>query len=1106
MKIAEISGGAPATLRVRSTGNPFVPLPQREDEVALLRSADQTLLQLNDAVWAVEGVTPSETTALEDVVTSGRPTLAFVAQATTDILVIEARTFPDELRIVEPMQLGLDEKILEDVRRAHRVGGTVADVAAWLEDQLLAPAAPRGPAELRRLIISGDARGRLDVFRVYGQKIAADIRRADDKLRIERVVRGGRGGNQRLIVLHAPASIVDSTLAAEVHGAVRTALSEAVTKDASYLRTWQEYQKLERETILRRARTFGALEYRSCERRRDGGFRFDLAPLDDLSARMALLGEWDRFELEAGPEPPKLDKDAPTSDSPRKPKASAQRLSAAILDVDERRQSIDLAPPDEDEDQPTPPRSGYLYLSLGGDEARLRRRERAEEALRTGNCPLPQLGLLMEGRPAPAARRSKISVHGPKLWPIIREVFEPSRPTQRQLEAIEIALNTPDVALIQGPPGTGKTKVITAIERCLAVLADEGVELSHRILVSAAQHDAVENVAQRSEVFGLPAVKIGRRRRGSDTTVDPADADAEKRLSELRARIRTPPEAERLSQARRLAVACFRARSLPAEQAQRIRDITRALGDLLPPDLRDRALERASSLDRPVSAGNPEETKLMIQAARGVRVDEGSFSDDGPIQARKARRRLEAILTPEERAFLERCEALEPGQVPPWLGEGQAHKDAILDRLTQPPVVEPRHDDETQRLLQEILDTVDRRLALTRAGEDAALAAYLHDLETDPEGVREALQHYTVVLASTLQHAASNQMRRARGIDEGQATFESVIVDEAARANPLDLFIPLSMARRRVVLVGDHRQLPHLLEPDVERELAEGVEKGTVLAQTLEAVKASLFERLWVLLRALESKDAIRRTITLNTQYRMHPELGRFVSRELYEVHEDGAIESPRRAAEFAHDLPGYSKNGAPCAAAWIDVPNEGKGDRERRGISKSRPVEARVIAREVRRLIEHDSTLTFGVIAFYAEQVSEIGQAMIDVGLTERTDRDRGFRVAERWASTLAAGQRRAERLRIGTVDAFQGKEFDVVFLSVTRSNDLLAATDEQQRRKYGHLMLENRLCVAMSRQQRLLVTVGDLKFVMADEAKAPLRALRAFAELCGGEYGIVR
>ena len=165
--------------------------------------------------------------------------------------------------------------------------------------------------------------------------------------------------------------------------------------------------------------------------------------------------------------------------------------------------------------------------------------------------------------------------------------------------------------------------------------------------------------------------------------------------------------------------------------------------------------------------------------------------------------------------------------------------------------------------------------------------------------MREALQHYTVVLAATLQQSAGKEMRRVRGIEEGQTSFESVIVDEAARANPLDLFIPLSMAKRRVVLVGDHRQLPHLLEPDVERQLAEGVDQGTVAAQTLHAVQASLFERLWVVLRKLEQRDGIRRTVTLNAQYRMHPELGRFVSREFYEIHDDGEIESPRRADEF---------------------------------------------------------------------------------------------------------------------------------------------------------------------------------------------------------------
>lgn len=1106
MKVAEITGGVAVTVRVRSTGGPFSPLPGREEEVALVRSGDQTLLRHDADVWSVEGVTPSDTTQLTDVVVSGLPVIAYVAQARPDVMVIETRRFTQELRIAEPTQVGLDDKVMHDVRRGHKVGGTAADVAGWLEDRLFVASAPGEPAELRRMVISGDARGRLDAFRIHGLKIAADVRRVDDKLRIERVVRGGRGNKPRLMLVYAAVSVVDATFAAELHGAVRTTLSEAVAGSDSYLRTWQDYHKLERESVLRRARTFGAVEYASRERRRDGGWRFHLRPIEDLTARLALLGDWRRFELEAGEHAPVLD-DEPSSTTPatRKSGPRVQRLSASIVDVNDIKRFIDLAGPDEDDEQPRPPTAGVLYLSTGGDEVRLKRRERAEEALRTGNCPLPQLGLLMEGRPAPAARRGRVSVEGPKLKPVIRELFGATRPTQRQLEAIEIALNTPDVCLIQGPPGTGKTKVITAIERCLAVLADEGVEPSHRVLVCAAQHDAVENVAQRTEVFGLPAVKVGRRRRGSDSGVDPAQAFVDERAEQLRARVRVPLEAERLSQARNIVLACVRTRSLPSEQAGRIRNLVSVLDGLLPPALRDKAVERAASLVRPVGLGDPEETEMLTKAARGIRVDDGPFSDDGPVKARIALRRLSAIITTDERTFLERCAAVEPESVPPWLAEGRPLRDAIIDRLTQPaPASEPHLDDDTQRLLLEILDAVDRRLATTRVGDESVLAAYLGDLESDPEGVRRALEHYTVVLAATLQHAAGNEMRRVRAIEEGQTTFESVIVDEAARANPLDLFIPLSMAKRRVVLVGDHRQLPHLLEPDVERQLAEGIGQGTVEKQTLDAVQASLFERMWVLLRALEQNDGIRRTVTLNAQYRMHPELGGYVSREFYEAHDDGTIESPRPADQFTHELPGYVKKGLPCVAAWLDVPSD-RG-REVRGVSKSRPVEARAIAKEVLRLIDHDQRLTFGVIAFYSAQVDEIGQAMIETGLTEHANNARGWRIAEGWSTTYNHEGKKVERLRVGTVDAFQGKEFDVVFLSVTRSNDLPGASDEEQRRKFGHLMLENRLCVAMSRQQRVLVAVGDLAFVQAEDARKPLRALHAFTNLCGGQHGVVR
>jgi len=83
---------------------------------------------------------------------------------------------------------------------------------------------------------------------------------------------------------------------------------------------------------------------------------------------------------------------------------------------------------------------------------------------------------------------------------------------------------------------------------------------------------------------------------------------------------------------------------------------------------------------------------------------------------------------------------------------------------------------------------------------------------------------------------------------------------------------------------------------------------------------------------------------------------------------------------------------------------------------------------------------------------VDEIGRAMIDTGLTEPANNVRGWKIAEAWATTYNAGGKKVERLRIGTVDAFQGRSSTWCFLSVTRSNNLPGQTDEQQRRKYGH------------------------------------------------------
>ncbi len=1085
MRIDDLRGGVEATIEVRPSPGTFAPVPPRREEVELRRVDDEVLLCWKDHALPIVGADPGARATLTDVIESGQPMVVWAAYAGAPRATLHVRRYPGALHLDDPLVIGIDDRCMEDLRRRFGVGGTVADATRWLEVGLLVGG---GAEARRRAVISAGPEASRDAFRMFGKGLAIDVRREGDRLRVERVVKGGLIDRASVQLLSAPVSFADLTAAGEIASGARHALEQAVRAADSYLRVWSTYADMEKEAILRRARRVGSVRYERCERRRDGGFRFHLADVGDIEARLAAIGDDDRFELEAGGAPPNLD----SLDS--RAGRDQPHHTAPVVRTDAELRIVDLRAPDDENDVPQPPAAGYLYLSLLGSQINLRRRQNAEERLRTGNCPMPWLGLLLEGRHSPQGRRHK---RNPRSKAVL-EAFG-GQPTQRQLEAIDVALNTPDIALIQGPPGTGKTKVITALQRRLAELADEGAEVSHRILVTSAQHDAVENVVQRSDVFGLPAVKVGARSGDDGAVIDGVEKFRAERIEHLRATLQEPPEETRAARARRIAVACLRAPMPPAATAVELRELAGVVAGLIPPALSDRIERRITELSRPAGAsGDPEEHALRAAAARGIRVDPVAFMDDGPLKARKALIRLGALLSPAERGFLHECADWTEPAAPPWLERGGPLRDALIDRLEAPAApAEPQVDDSTQALLVAVVDALEQRRMRSIHGEPGVLAAYLEDLENDPGAVREALEHYTVVLAATCQQAAGREMRAVRGIDVGWPDFETVIVDEAARANPLDLFIPMSMAKRRVVLVGDHRQLPHMLEPEVERDLAAAVAKGDVAAEAEAAVKESLFGRLWTMLKQLEAGDGNPRTVRLDTQYRMHPVLGDFVSRMFY----GGTLESGMPPERFAHDLPGYMKDRLPCVAAWLDVPG-GSGRGERRGRSKSRPVEATRIAREVKRLIEADSRLTFGIIAFYAAQRDAIGEALVREGLAERTDSG-GWRIAERWRRTEDHRGERAERLRLGTVDAFQGKEFDVVFLSMTRSNDLPGDTDEQRRRKYGHLVLDNRLCVAMSRQHRLLIVAGDREFAAAAGAPA---ALRELSTLCEGPHGIIQ
>ena len=119
------------------------------------------------------------------------------------------------------------------------------------------------------------------------------------------------------------------------------------------------------------------------------------------------------------------------------------------------------------------------------------------------------------------------------------------------------------------------------------------------------------------------------------------------------------------------------------------------------------------------------------------------------------------------------------------------------------------------------------------------------------------------------------------------------------------------------------------------------------------------------------------------------------------------------------------------------------RGGRERRGPGGALRNEAEVrIAAQVVRLLDErcPRELSMAVIAMYAEQVERLRQAL---------------------------GRRKFKRsVKIDTVDSFEGREEDIVVISLVRSNE---------RGRIGFLRVPNRLNVAISRAKRLVACIGD-------------------------------
>ena len=1109
MNIADLQHGRITTLEV-------VPLTGIRLEKAPLKKAELVLTQVGDICTlssagqehplTVAGIDSKKQAELQRLISQETPRLCWLASVRVDrnqviALTIQIHEFSEQLSLPE-LKIGVDEKLAADMGRqlARRFSNDAA--CAWLTNELLI-----APGRLPRAILVGrpDAHASVGrVFRLLGSRYALDVEQQASGgwkgLRLTRPKTSLEPEEYRPIILaQGELAFTDQTVAGQVRQGMSTELDQIVRTAGSYMRVWLEYQALEARRLMQAARSFGWLSYDGCRRLPDGRWIFQLNGDSHWTPTQLNQAMNEERDFEASEEIPELlnpdiaiDTDFVEAQTVDQGKSRAS-FRGSIAGADLR--SIFLRPDSQESEPSPPPPRGYIHVSLLGDLKRLKRCRDAHSRIATLQTAMPQLAFLLENKPVPVRRMQPLE----PLSNAAKAKFHLGQPTHRQIEAIRVALNTPDIAIIQGPPGTGKTRTIAAIIERLTEIDEEQNLPFDRVLLTSFQHDAVENVAGITEIFGLPAIKIGRRRGGNSENL-PLQAWTRKTTAALEADMatRSTKPLRRLLKMLQIAHASYvQSPGTETEAARMLLELGSAAKGQLPAVLFDRVVAVANWLKLGV-AGLDDQSKENIQAVRGLRIQDTAFTDDGPRMAWRVLEKLakSSLLSSEDRALLEKAQDWQCPSSLDFLPQLESLKNRLLDALQaiKPPTRTPVVNAEVVSVLDELLNTIENQVRESQEdGPDIVLEELISDLNNDPAGLRDAVERYTVVLAATCQQAVSYRMSEVLSDD---VKFENVIVDEAARANPLDLLIPMSLAARRIILVGDHRQLPHLLEPEVEREL-----ELSVREETRDQIRKSLFERLFAHVKDLEARDGVKRWVTLDTQYRMHPVLGAFVSDAFYKDHGEDFLSPPNAETNprFAHGLGGTYEG---KLAVWKNLPHA-EGEEEQAGYSWRRHCEAEWIASEARRLLEELPSLSVGVITFYTAQVEAIKNAMLRTELTMLND-DGSLVIADSWRSTINSEGESCERLRIGTVDAFQGKEFDIVFLSLTRSNRLKPADEKSSRRKFGHLLLENRLCVAMSRQKRLLITVGDS--AMASEGFSKLvPGLYAFLKLCQGGHGTV-
>ena len=614
------------------------------------------------------------------------------------------------------------------------------------------------------------------------------------------------------------------------------------------------------------------------------------------------------------------------------------------------------------------PKAGLLMINTIEASTSIRRQQDAVRAFRNGQMANSQLSNVIVD-PSRATRSSEREFDYFQDWL-----------SDDKKEAVRRAVSSNELFLIQGPPGTGKTAVIAEI--ILQILRQNP---DARILLTSQSNIAVDHaLTQIASAAGDALPEMIRLGRGEKIGHGGERWTLEERAHEWRQEVlsRCDPVIGELRQAEREAKAAV-------EATGKLTNFVAADTDTLREWITE-AEDRAAQLQEyeQEHAALPSDTPAAVK-------------DEIVEVVEQTRARL--------RSDLESLNDLLPQPIDT---RGMSEEDglaAIVKAAVSPNLSESDMNDLATRKLHR---TRELRKILTEWTKVVGLKPDFWEL----------ISLSSRVVAATCLISG----KRRTGVPEEEVGFDWAIVDEAGRATVPEVLIPIVQSER-VILVGDERQLPPMVDEMISKE-----SDGPSNEYRLDT---SLFQSL------VEQAEETGHDhlASLRTQYRMRPAIGNLISAVFYEGNLENGEEKRLRRRTF---------DWMPAPVTWVSTSSLPDGAESRYGESYANSTEADIVLKLLNTIEtkcrERRERPSLGVISGYSAQVQEL--------ITRIDPED-----SSRWQNL---------RIEIATVDSFQGRECDIVVYSTVRSN---------RERRIGFLRDYRRINVALSRARDLLVIVGD-------------------------------